>query len=66
MNTAWPEAAPGDAGNPFVVAPSAFQAFGSKTGASSCETDSGSTCSTASLGVISFWFTRSVAIITAA
>ncbi len=66
VNTTWPDAAPGDAGSPFVANGSAFQAAGSNTGARSCDTDSGSTCSTASFGVMSFSATRSVAITTAA
>ncbi len=66
VKTACPDAAPGDAGSPFVATGSAFHAFGSNIGESSCDTDSGSTCSTASFGVISFSFTRSVAMTTAA
>ena len=45
---------------------SALQAFGSKTGDSSCESDSGGTRSNASFGGTSFSSTRSVAITTAA
>ena len=66
VNTTWPDAAPGDAGRPFVATGSAFQSFGSKIGASSCDSASGSTISTASFGVTSFSATRSVAITTAA
>ena len=40
--------------DPSSSTASAFHAFGSNIGASSCDTDSGSTCSTASFGVISF------------
>ncbi len=66
VNTTCPDAAPGDAGNPFVAVGSAFHSFGSKIGASNCDSASGSTMSNASFGVTNFSATRSVAITTAA
>ena len=66
VKTTWPEAAPGDAGRPLVATGSFFHSFGSKIGASSCDSAAGSTSSTASLGESSFSSTKSVAITTAA
>ena len=66
VNTTWPDAAPGEAGRPLVATGSFFHSSGSNTGASSCDSASGSTSSSASVGVISFSATKSVAITTAA
>ena len=66
LNTTCPEAAPGDAGRPRVAVGSAFQAAGSNTGDSSCDSAMGSTCSSASRGVMIFSAAMSVAITTAA
>ena len=66
VNTTCPQAAPGEAGSPRVATGMPFHSFGSKPGASSCDSASGSTSSSASFGVISRSLTRSVAMITAA
>ena len=52
--------------SPGAAVGSAFHSFGSKIGASSCDSASGSTISSASFAVTSFSATRSVAITTAA
>ena len=54
VKTTWPDAAPGEAGRPFVASGSFFHSAGSKTGASSCESAAGSTSSSASFGERSF------------
>ncbi len=66
VNTAWPDAAPGEAGRPLVTTGSFFHSAGSNTGASSCDSASGSTRSSASRGFSSFSATKSVAMRTAA
>ena len=65
-NTALPQAAPGEAGKPRVTVSCCFHSLRSKSGASNCDSASGSMSSTASFGVTSFSFTKSVAITTAA
>ncbi len=66
LNTTCPDAAPGDAGKPLVATGTFFHSAGSNIGASSCDSEAGSTSSSASRGVMSFSFTRSVAMTTAA
>ena len=66
VKTAWPDAAPGDAGRPLVATGSFFHSAGSKPGASSCDSASGSTRRIASFGDTSFSATKSVAMTTAA
>ena len=66
MNTTWPDAAPGEAGSPLVATGSFFHSAGSNTGDSSCDSAIGSTCSSASRGVMIFSAAMSVAITTAA
>ena len=66
VKTAWPQAAPGEAGRPRVAAGMPFHSLGSKPGASSCDSASGSTSSSASLAETSRSFIRSVAMTTAA
>ena len=66
VKTACPEAAPGEAGRPLVMTGSFFHSAGSNTGASSCDSASGSTSRSASRGFSSFSATKSVAMRTAA
>ena len=64
LNTTLPEAAPGDAGNPFVK--TTFSAFGSKVGCKSCSKVSGLILFKASFFEITLSFTKSTAILIAA
>jgi hypothetical protein len=66
VKTTWPDAAPGEAGSPRVATGSFFHSAGSNTGDSSCESDIGSTCSSASRGVMMRSAAMSVAMTTAA